>query len=89
MDPRRRRPTRSKNATRLVHKEWKRVIVNGRSGKTRNLLTKEDFGDIEAHFEFKIPKGSNSGVKLEGLYEIQIDDSFGIATPKASHSVVH
>ena len=43
-------------------------------------------GDVEAHFEFKVPKGSNSGVKLEGLYEIQIQDSFGVATPKATHS---
>ena len=62
------------------------AIVNGPAGKSRNLVTKQDFGDLEAHFEFKIPKGSNSGVKLEGLYEIQIHDSFGIATPKATHS---
>jgi hypothetical protein len=54
------------------------------SGKTRNLLTKQDFGDLEAHFEFLIPKGSNSGVKFETLYEIQIDDSFGVAKPTAS-----
>ena len=62
------------------------MIVNGASGKTRNLLTKQDFGDLEAHFEFKVPKGSNSGIKFEGLYEIQIHDSFGIATLKATHS---
>ncbi len=60
-------------------------MVNGATGKTRNLLTKQDFKDIEAHFEFKIPKGANSGVKFEGLYEIQIFDSFGIAKPTASH----
>ena len=76
----------SKNAARLVAKDGSEVIVNGASGKTRNLLTKQDFGDLEAHFEFKVPKDSNSGIKLEGLYEIQIHDSFGIATPKASHS---
>ena len=32
-----------------------------------------------------IPKGSNSGVKFEGLYEIQIFDSHGVAKPTASH----
>jgi hypothetical protein len=75
-----------KNGTRLLVKDGNEVIVNGATGKTRNLLTKQDFGDLEAQFEFKIPKGSNSGVKLEGLYEIQIHDSFGVDKPKASHS---
>jgi hypothetical protein len=76
----------SKNPTRLVATDGSVAIVNGPAGKSRNLVTKQNFGDLEAHFEFKIPKGSNSGVKLEGLYEIQIQDSFGIATPKATHS---
>ena len=31
-----------------------------------------------------IPKGSNAGIKFEGLYEIQIFDSWGVKTPKAS-----
>ncbi len=74
-----------KEPARLVAKDGTDVILNGPTGKTRNLLTKEDFGDVEAHFEFKVPKGSNSGVKLEGLYEIQIHDSFGVAAPKATH----
>jgi hypothetical protein len=51
------------------------VLINGPTGRTRNLLSTQEFGDIEAHFEFLIPKGSNSGVKLQGLYEIQIVDS--------------
>jgi hypothetical protein len=75
-----------KNASRLVaKKDGNDVIVNGPTGRTRNLLTKQDFGDLEAHVEFKIPKGSNSGIKLEGFYEIQIQDSFGVAMPKATH----
>jgi hypothetical protein len=74
-----------KNPARLLAKEGSDVILNGATGKARNLLTRQSFGDLEAHFEFKVPKGSNSGVKLEGLYEIQIHDSFGIATPKATH----
>jgi hypothetical protein len=61
------------------------TIINGKTGKTRNLVSRESFGDVEAHFEFLIPKGSNSGVKFEGLYEIQIADSFGVAKPTATH----
>jgi Domain of Unknown Function (DUF1080) len=70
---------------RLVAEPGHGALVNGTAGKTRNLLTKEDFKDLEAHFEFTIPKGANSGVKFEGLYEIQIYDSFRVAKPTASH----
>ena len=75
----------SKDPKKLVPLAGRGVILNGQSGRTRNLLSKTEFGDIEAHFEFLIPKGSNSGVKFEGLYEIQIVDSFGVARPTASH----
>lgn len=61
------------------------VIINGLAGRAQNLTSKAEFGDIEAHFEFLIPRGSNSGVKLQGLYEIQIQDSHGVAKPTAHH----
>jgi hypothetical protein len=49
-----------------------------RSGRSAgNLVTRERFTDLEVHVEFLIARGSNSGVKLMGLYEIQIADSFG------------
>ncbi len=51
--------------------------MNGEKGRASDLYTKERYGDIEIHLEFYIPKGSNSGVKFHGLYEIQICDSFG------------
>jgi hypothetical protein len=62
------------------------ILVNGPTGKTRNLVTKRSFGDVELHAEFFIPKGSNSGIKLEAVYEIQIADSHGQKTPTASHA---
>jgi hypothetical protein len=74
------------NARRLVSKPGGGVIVNGPIGRTRNLLSREQYGDLEAHFEFLIPRGSNSGVKFQGLYEIQILDSFGVDKPKANHN---
>ena len=50
------------------------ILVNGAKGKTVNLATEAEFGDIEAHVEFWIPKHSNSGVYVMGRYEIQIYD---------------
>ncbi len=53
------------------------VILNGPTGRTANLCTDRAFGDIELYLDFMIAKGSNSGVYLQGLYEMQIFDSWG------------
>jgi 3-keto-disaccharide hydrolase len=74
----------SKNPRMLQAKPGHGILVNGRKGRTEDLITKQKFRDVEIHLEFLIPKGSNSGVKLEGLYEIQILDSFGVKKPKGS-----
>jgi hypothetical protein len=52
-------------------------MLNGPHGRTANLVTDQKFGDIELYLEFMLAKGSNSGVYLHGLYEVQIFDSFG------------
>ena len=62
------------------------VIVNGKAGRGKDLYTKATFGDVEVHLEFNVPKGSNSGIKFQGLYEIQITDGWGIKELSASHS---
>lgn len=66
-----------KNPRRFVVEPGEGAIYNGPTGRTSNLVTKEKYQDVEVHLEFNIPKGSNSGIKLEGLYEIQILDSYG------------
>lgn len=53
------------------------VYVNNPAGKTNDLLTEMEHGDCELHVEFCVPKDSNSGVYLQGRYEVQILDSFG------------
>jgi len=58
------------------------VLVNGPAGRTSNLLSTFEHGDIEAHIEFMVPKGSNSGVYFQARYEIQVLDSFGVEKPK-------
>jgi hypothetical protein len=56
-------------------------IVNGQEGKAANLVTDETFGSFELYLEFMLAKGSNSGVYLHGLYEVQIFDSYGYNGP--------
>jgi hypothetical protein len=72
------------NPKRLAAKPGTGVIVNGQTGKAKDLVSKQTFGDLECHVEFLVAKGSNSGVKFEGLYEIQIYDSWGVREPKGS-----
>lgn len=59
------------------------VIFNG-NGRTVDVMTTAEYGDLRAEYEFNVPKGSNSGVYFMARYEIQIFDSYGVATPKSS-----
>ncbi|HUT88418.1 MAG TPA: DUF1080 domain-containing protein [Thermoguttaceae bacterium] len=67
---------------RFVTPPGANVAVNGPAGRTCNLLSKHQHGDVEAHIEFMVPKGSNSGVYFQGRYEVQILDSWGVEHPK-------
>lgn len=58
------------------------VIYNGPNGRTVNLLSAFEHGDVIAHIEFMVPQGSNSGVYFQGRYEIQVFDSWGVEHPK-------
>jgi hypothetical protein len=60
------------------------VTAPKRGGRASNLVTKEEFADVEVHLEFLVPRRSNSGVKLMGLYEVQILDSWGVKKPKGT-----
>lgn len=58
--------------------------VNG----TGSIMTKEEFGDVQLHVEWAAPakvqgngqERGNSGVYLQGRYEIQVLDSYGNKT---------
>ncbi len=56
-------------------------ILNGPNNRTDNIFTGRAFGDAELYVEFMLAEGSNSGVYLHGLYEVQIFDSFETADP--------
>ncbi len=59
-------------------------MLNGRNGRTCDAVTDEKFGDSELWVEFMLAKGSNSGVYLHGLYEVQVFDSYGSPNPPTS-----
>jgi hypothetical protein len=56
------------------------VMLSSAAGKTNNIISTVEHGDAEIHVEFNVPKGSNSGIYPQGLYEVQVFDSFGKAT---------
>ena len=66
------------NEKKLITKPGQGILVNGPKGRTRNLFSELQHGDVEAHIEFMVPKGSNSGIYFEGRYEIQVLDSWGV-----------
>jgi predicted neuraminidase len=61
------------------------VMANGDDGRTLDFVSKETFGDIELYLEFLVTAKSNSGVYLQGLYEVQILDSYGSPAPPGVH----
>jgi hypothetical protein len=42
-----------------------------------NIRTEQTFEDFNLKLEVNVPQGSNSGVYLRGMYEIQVADSYG------------
>jgi hypothetical protein len=47
------------------------------------LFTKTVYGDADLELDYMMAKGSNSGIYLQGRYEIQLLDSWGTVNPKS------
>ncbi len=62
------------------------VLVNtlrgGKYHRTDDLKSKMQHGDIRLLVDFMLPKGMNSGIYLQGRYEVQLYDSWGKKTVK-------
>lgn len=54
----------------------------GKYGIEKDLLTIMEHGDLDLDLDFMMAKGSNSGIYLQGRYEIQLNDSWGKKNPK-------
>ncbi|MFT5884333.1 MAG: hypothetical protein ACI9IP_000788 [Arcticibacterium sp.] len=63
----------------------KGVLVNihehGKYGSQYELVSDFTHGDLDISFDFMMAKGSNSGIYLQGNYEIQLFDSWGTKSP--------
>jgi hypothetical protein len=58
------------------------VLVNSPTEAAKgHLFTTMQHGDIDVSLDVMLPKGSNSGVYLMGRYEVQLFDSWGVASP--------
>jgi hypothetical protein len=58
------------------------VLVNLPTKKSRaNLLSTREYGDVDVSFDFMMARHSNSGFYLQGRYEVQLLDSWGVQHP--------
>ena len=53
------------------------VSPEGQRVSFGNLRTDTEFDDFKLSLEVNVPAGSNSGVYLRGIYEVQVVDSYG------------
>lgn len=58
------------------------VLVNlpDRKHPGRDLYSREEYGDMELELDYMMAPGSNSGIYLQGRYEVQLLDSWGVTT---------
>lgn len=62
------------------------VLINNRikGGSSYNIHTQASFEDLEIEFDYLIAKGANSGIYLQGRYEVQLRDSWGKLRPSSA-----
>lgn len=70
--------------SRLVSEPGSGVLFNGPTGRTSDLISHDVFGDCAIHAEWMMAKGSNSGIYVQGRYEVQVLDSWGVTEPAHS-----
>lgn len=75
-------------------KSWK--VADGMMSNTPSekqhgvdLVSEPKFKDFEIYLEYRIPKGSNSGLYLRGRYELQILDDFGQQPGQGSNGAIY
>ncbi len=73
----------NKNDT-LIFSNGKGVLVNQPGTAAReDLFTNFKHGDLDIELDYMMAKGSNSGIYLQGRYEVQLLDSWGVLNPRS------
>lgn len=61
------------------------VLVNlPGEGNKSNLHSVKEYGDVDVSFDFMMSAHSNSGFYLQGRYEVQLLDSWGVSNPSSA-----
>lgn len=63
--------------------------VMSNEAKANNLISNGTFKDFRIDAEYKLEKGSNSGIYLRGRYELQVLDDYGQPADSHSHMSVY
>ena len=64
------------------------VLANlpDKKNKGKDLFTNFEHGDMDLELDFMMAPKSNSGIYLQGLYEVQLEDSWGVKVPTSANS---
>jgi len=64
------------------------ILVNypDKKNKGEDLYTLAEYGDIDLELDYLMASGANSGIYLQGRYEIQLEENWGLLNPKSSNN---
>lgn len=64
------------------------ILVNdpGKKNRGTDLITNLEHGDLDLELDYMMAKGSNSGIYLQGRYEIQLEDSWGVKNATSANN---
>lgn len=64
------------------------ILINlpDKKNQGSDLFSKFEHGDMDLELDYMLAKGSNSGIYLQGRYELQLEDSWGIKSPTSANN---
>jgi Domain of Unknown Function (DUF1080) len=74
----------SKNNTLIVSNGTGIIVNQPTESAYGHLVTPFEHGDLDVELDYMMAKGSNSGIYLQGRYEVQLFDSWGVLQPQST-----